>query len=159
MPTKPLRSVVASVESRTKMRRRPVLAKQVEALAKKYAAMETTGEPFGTVVIAEMGQKLKEKGKDIIFCAESIISTRTPDAVIEEMNAARQNPARYAELIAGLRSRCDGTAIRLPGGTPIRAAGCGRAEAARHRFGTFDSLEASIWPRDDVSRVFAPSRE
>jgi aspartate aminotransferase len=56
----------------------------VEELAHKYSEMDKTGEPFGTVVIAEMGQKLKEKGKDIIFCAESIISTRAPDMVVEE---------------------------------------------------------------------------
>ena len=112
MPTKPMRSVVASVESRTKMRRRPVLAKQVEALAKKYAAMETTGEPFGTVVIAEMGQKLKERGKDIIFCAESIISTHTPDIVIDETQRNLREMAQGQEApFLGLpelrRSICD----------------------------------------------------
>jgi len=46
--------------------------------------MEETGEPFGTVVIAEMGQKLEARGKDIIFCAESILSTEVPEQVLEE---------------------------------------------------------------------------
>jgi len=46
--------------------------------------MGETGEPFGTVVIAEMGQKMEAQGKDVIFCAESIISTKVPDEVLEE---------------------------------------------------------------------------
>ncbi len=46
--------------------------------------MEETGEPFGTGVIAEMGQKLTSQGRDVIFCAESIISTRVPDEVLDE---------------------------------------------------------------------------
>jgi len=46
--------------------------------------MGETGEPFGTVVIAEMGQKMEAQGKDVIFCAESIISTKVPGEVLEE---------------------------------------------------------------------------
>lgn len=46
--------------------------------------MEKTGEPFGTITIAEMGQKLASEGKDIIFCAESIISTAVPGVVLDE---------------------------------------------------------------------------
>jgi aspartate aminotransferase len=87
MQAKSPRSLLTTVES-TSRNRRAILARQVEELARKYAEMERTGEPFGTVVIAEMGQKLMEQGKDIIFCAESIISTRVPDQVIE---ATQQN--------------------------------------------------------------------
>ena len=65
-------------------RKRDPLAAQVRELANSYANMEKTGEPFGTVTIAEMGQKLQSEGKDIIFCAESIISTRVPEEVLEE---------------------------------------------------------------------------
>lgn len=46
--------------------------------------MEETGEPFGTVVIAEIGQKMAAQGKDIIFCAESILSTEVPKEVLDE---------------------------------------------------------------------------
>lgn len=61
-----------------------LLATQVDALARQYATMEETGEPFGTLVIAQMGQKLSEKGKDVIQCAESVISTKVPEIVIDE---------------------------------------------------------------------------
>ncbi len=64
--------------------RKKILASQIEDLARQYATMEETGEPFGTIVIAQMGQKLAEKGKDIIFCAESIISTKVPEIVLDE---------------------------------------------------------------------------
>ena len=50
----------------------------------QYRKMEQTGEPFGTVVIAEMGQKLEAEGRDIIFCAESILSTAVPKIVLDE---------------------------------------------------------------------------
>ncbi|HZW58513.1 MAG TPA: pyridoxal phosphate-dependent aminotransferase [Nitrososphaerales archaeon] len=62
----------------------PLLATQVQQLATRVANMEKTGEPFGTVTIAEMGQKLASEGKDVIFCAESVISTRVPDVVLDE---------------------------------------------------------------------------
>lgn len=64
--------------------KRKVLATQVEDLARQYATMEKTGEPFGTIVIAEMGQALAAKGRDIIFCAESVLSTEVPDIVLQE---------------------------------------------------------------------------
>jgi aspartate/methionine/tyrosine aminotransferase len=63
---------------------RKVLASQVEDLARQYQTMDKTGEPFGTIVIAQMGQELASRGKDIIFCAESVLSTRVPDIVLEE---------------------------------------------------------------------------
>ena len=63
---------------------RKKLASQVEDLVQHYETMEETGEPFGTIVIAQMGQELAQKGKDIIFCAESIISTKVPEVVLEE---------------------------------------------------------------------------
>ena len=65
-------------------RKKNVLAKPVRELSEKYANMEKTGEPFGTLVIAEMGQKLKSEGRDAIFCAESIMSTKVPDAVLSQ---------------------------------------------------------------------------
>lgn len=68
----------------TKKLQRRVLASQIEDIVRKYETMEQTGEPFGTVVIAEMGQKLASQGKDVIFCAESVISTRVPDVVLDE---------------------------------------------------------------------------
>ena len=61
-----------------------VLASQVEELLGQYRSMEETGEPFGTVVIAEMGQKMEAQGKDVIFCAESIISSKVPEEVLAE---------------------------------------------------------------------------
>lgn len=65
-------------------RRRDPLASQVQDLAVAYDRMEKTGEPFGTLTIVEMGCKLESQGKDIIFCAESIVSTRVPDIVLDE---------------------------------------------------------------------------
>lgn len=65
-------------------RRRDVLASQVQDLAEAYDQMEKTGEPFGTLTIVEMGRKLESRGRDIIFCAESIISTQVPQVVLDE---------------------------------------------------------------------------
>jgi aspartate/methionine/tyrosine aminotransferase len=65
-------------------RRRDVLASQVQELAKAYDEMEKTGEPFGTLTIVEMGRKLESQGRDIIFCAESILSTQVPQVVLDE---------------------------------------------------------------------------
>jgi aspartate aminotransferase len=65
-------------------RRRDVLASQVQELAEAYDQMEKTGEPFGTLTIVEMGRKLESQGRDIIFCAESIISTQVPQVVLDE---------------------------------------------------------------------------
>ncbi|HYB04341.1 MAG TPA: pyridoxal phosphate-dependent aminotransferase [Nitrososphaerales archaeon] len=62
----------------------PALASQVRVLLDQYRKMEETGEPFGTVVIAEIGQKMAARGKDVIFCAESILSTQVPDVVLNE---------------------------------------------------------------------------
>jgi aspartate/methionine/tyrosine aminotransferase len=64
--------------------RKDVLASQVQELGKEYDDMERTGEPFGTITIVEMARKLESKGRDIIFCAESIISTQVPDVVLDE---------------------------------------------------------------------------
>jgi aspartate aminotransferase len=64
--------------------KRNLLASQVSDLAKKYANMEITGEPFGTMTIVEMARKLQSQGRDIIFCAESIISTQVPQVVLDE---------------------------------------------------------------------------
>jgi aspartate aminotransferase len=60
------------------------LSENVQELLNQYTKMEETGEPFGTVVIAEMAQRMKEKGDDVILCADSIISSRTPERVIKE---------------------------------------------------------------------------
>ncbi len=59
--------------------------------------MEETGEPFGTVVIAEMGQKMAARGKDIIFCAESILSTQVPDPVLDETERTFRDAAVKSE--------------------------------------------------------------
>jgi aspartate/methionine/tyrosine aminotransferase len=61
-----------------------ILASQVEDLARQYETMEETGEPFGTLVIAQTGQKLAEQGRDVIFCAESIISPKVPEVALQE---------------------------------------------------------------------------
>jgi len=69
-------------ENRT--RKSPRLASQVQDLANHYADMERTGEPFGTITVVEMGRKLQSQGADVIFCAESIISTNVPKVVLDE---------------------------------------------------------------------------
>jgi aspartate/methionine/tyrosine aminotransferase len=68
----------------TRGKKRNLLATQVQDLANEYDNMERTGEPFGTITIVEMGRKLQSRGKDIIFCAESIISTQVPQVVLDE---------------------------------------------------------------------------
>ncbi|MDA4111018.1 MAG: pyridoxal phosphate-dependent aminotransferase [Thaumarchaeota archaeon] len=75
----------------------PVLASQVRALLDQYNRMEETGEPFGTVVIAEEGQKLQAKGADVIFCAESILSTVVPDEVLDETQKTLREVAVKSE--------------------------------------------------------------
>lgn len=60
------------------------LASQVRELAEQYADMERTGEPFGTITVVELGRKLASRGADVIFCAESILSTEVPDVVLDE---------------------------------------------------------------------------
>ncbi len=74
-----------------------LLARQVEELAKQYETMDRTGEPFGTIVIAEMGQSLASKGRDIIFCAESIISMRVPDVVLDATEKNLREMALHRE--------------------------------------------------------------
>ena len=60
------------------------LATQIQDLANHYANMERTGEPFGTITVVEMGRKLQSQGADVIYCAESIISTDVPRVVLDE---------------------------------------------------------------------------
>ncbi len=69
------------------------LASQVRDLAKQYDNMERTGEPFGTVTIVEMARKLQSQGRDVIFCAESIISTEVPPLVLDETERTFRNMA------------------------------------------------------------------
>jgi aspartate/methionine/tyrosine aminotransferase len=64
--------------------RKSRLASQIQDLADEYADMERTGEPFGTITIVEKGRKLESEGADVIFCAESIISTEVPKVVLDE---------------------------------------------------------------------------
>jgi aspartate aminotransferase len=73
------------------------LASQVGELAKQYETMEETGEPFGTLVIAQMGQKLAAQGRDIIFCAESVISTKVPERVLSETEKNLREMAMHRE--------------------------------------------------------------
>jgi aspartate/methionine/tyrosine aminotransferase len=72
---------VSPYGSNRKVRR---LANQVQDLVTRYSTMEQTGEPFGTIVIAQLGHKLAEWGEDVIFCAESVMSTKVPDVVLTE---------------------------------------------------------------------------
>lgn len=52
------------------------------------------------------------------FAAEE--SSVTPAKLTHEINLARQHPAVYATYLEEIRSRFDGTAFILPGGTRIR---------------------------------------
>jgi uncharacterized protein YkwD len=47
-------------------------------------------------------------------------SSVTPNALVREMNIARENPTLYASYIQELRSHFDGKQLVLPGGTRIR---------------------------------------
>jgi aspartate aminotransferase len=80
-----------------KARSLPALASQVRSLQDQYRRMEETGEPFGTVVIAEIGQKLAARGNDVIFCAESILSTKVPDSVLDETGRTFRDEALKPE--------------------------------------------------------------
>jgi aspartate/methionine/tyrosine aminotransferase len=81
------------IVSSKRLRKRVPLASQVQDLADEYADMERTGEPFGTITIVGLGRKLQSEGADVIFCAESIISTDVPEVVLEE---TRKNIRRMA---------------------------------------------------------------
>jgi aspartate aminotransferase len=68
---------------RPKRDRNP-LASQIQDFVKRYENMERTGEPFGTVTVVETARKLQAQGRDVIFCAESVISTQVPSVVLDE---------------------------------------------------------------------------
>ncbi len=80
-----------------KSKSHPALASQVQLLLDQYSRMEETGEPFGTVVIAEMGQKMADQGRDVIFCAESILSTQVPQPVLDETERTFRDAATKPE--------------------------------------------------------------
>ena len=54
------------------------------------------------------------------FAAEKIDDAASGNAVIRELNLARQNPALYAKFVQELRSRLNGNVLVLPGHTRIR---------------------------------------
>src|SRR6476620_10867205 len=53
------------------------------------------------------------------FAAEKNEDSASGQAVIREMNLARQNPALYATFVQELRSRMNGNQLVLPGHTRI----------------------------------------
>jgi uncharacterized protein YkwD len=55
-----------------------------------------------------------------VFAAEKNEDSASGQAVIREMNLARQNPALYATLVQELRNRMNGNVLVLPGHTRIR---------------------------------------
>jgi uncharacterized protein YkwD len=55
-----------------------------------------------------------------LFAAEKEGDSRSANAVIRELNLARQNPALYTTFIQELRSRMSGNLLILPGKTRIR---------------------------------------
>src|SRR5688500_708582 len=54
------------------------------------------------------------------FAAEKNYEGASGQAVIREINLARQNPALYATFVQELRSRMNGNVLVLPGGTQVR---------------------------------------
>src|SRR5256885_3170047 len=54
------------------------------------------------------------------FAAEKNADAASGQAVIREMNLARQNPALYATFVQELRSRMSGNVLVLPGHTRVR---------------------------------------
>src|SRR2546421_8557369 len=55
-----------------------------------------------------------------VFAAEKNADAASGQAVIREMNLARQNPALYASFVQELRNRMSGNVLVLPGHTRIR---------------------------------------
>ena len=55
-----------------------------------------------------------------LFAAEKNENTASGQAVIRELNLARQNPALYATFVQELRNRMSGNLLVLPGRTRIR---------------------------------------
>ena len=55
-----------------------------------------------------------------VFAAEKESDSRSGNAVIRELNLARQNPALYATFVQELRTRMSGNLLLLPGRTRIR---------------------------------------
>jgi aspartate/methionine/tyrosine aminotransferase len=46
--------------------------------------LDRVGETFGTMTILKLASDLEQKGKDVIYCAESIMSTEVPPPVLSE---------------------------------------------------------------------------
>lgn len=62
----------------------------------------------------------------LCFCLPSLAAISnaadvSPNAVVSEMNLARQQPALYATFVQQVRANFDGESYLLPGGTRIRA--------------------------------------
>jgi uncharacterized protein YkwD len=68
------------------------------------------------------------------FAAEKSSENASGQAVIREMNLARQNPALYATFVQELRNRMNGNVLILPGGTQVRTKEGARAVDEAIRF-------------------------
>jgi aspartate/methionine/tyrosine aminotransferase len=53
-------------------------------LQEEIDELDRVGETFGTMTILKLASDLEQKGKDVIYCAESIMSTRVPDPVLAQ---------------------------------------------------------------------------
>ena len=61
---------------------RAAYSDRIHWLVDSYNMMNETGEPFGTGVIADMGKELAAEGEDIIFCAESVLTSAAPVEIV-----------------------------------------------------------------------------
>jgi aspartate/methionine/tyrosine aminotransferase len=61
---------------------RAAYSDRIHWLVDSYNKMNETGEPFGTGVIADMGKELAAEGDDIIFCAESVLTSAAPVEIV-----------------------------------------------------------------------------
>ena len=77
--------MVYEAETKEKSKkRRSAYSDRINWLVESYNRMDETGEPFGTGVIADMGKELAEKGEDIIFCAESVLTSSAPVEIVRK---------------------------------------------------------------------------
>jgi aspartate/methionine/tyrosine aminotransferase len=56
----------------------------IQGMVDESANSEKTGAYHGTFVILDAASKLAAKGKDIIFCAESVMSTVPPEQIVKD---------------------------------------------------------------------------
>ncbi len=127
------------------------LSRNVQLMLDEYELGEKDGSRHGTFLILQEASKLLEKGKDILFCGESVMSTVAPNEVVKKSKelfelAATKEVAPFNGL-AELRNAISGRFERLYGQ---------RVDPESQVVVTSGSLEAEY---DTVAAILNPGDE